>query len=102
MKSIRPGWRFLALHGTLILLLAAVFTSFDARTPVAQAATIGSSFTREISSAGTSSFAAAASGTAGIAWPEFAGVETDQGVQPYNGSIVDRSHSRGIGHDSPP
>jgi hypothetical protein len=100
MKSLTPRWRFLALHGTLILLLAAVFSSVDARTPVAQAATTGSSFTRDISSAGTTSFAAAASGADGIAWPEFSGTETAQGAPPYTGSIIDRSHSRGTGHGS--
>lgn len=100
MKSNKSKWRLLALNGTLILLLAAVFTTVDARTNIAQAASAGGSFTREISSAGTSSFAAAAYGTDAIQEPEISGVETDQGAAPYGGTIIDRSHSEGVGHGS--
>src|SRR5258707_819698 len=100
MKSIKSKWRLLALNGTLILLLAAVFTPVDAHTTAAKAASSGGSFTREISSAGTSSFAAAATGSDAIQEPEISGVETDQGAAPYGGTIIDRSHSRGTGHGS--
>lgn len=99
MKSIKSRWRFIAVNVTLVLLLSAVFTSVDAHTSIAHAAG-GTSFTRDISSSGTSSFQAAAYGTTDPAWPEFTGGDNDQGPAPFNGTIIDRSHSRGPGHGS--
>lgn len=99
MKSMKSRWRFLAINVTLIFLLSAAFSFASAPASVAHADS-GSSFTRDISSSGTTSFAASSYGTDELAWPEIAGVETDQGAAPYNGSIIDRSHSRGEGHGS--
>src|SRR5258707_2055675 len=101
MKSIKSKWRLLALNGTLILLLAAVFTTVDAHTTAAKAASSGGSFTREISSAGTSSFAAAATGSDAIQEPEISGVETDQGAAPYGGTIFIAAIQGALGNDLP-
>ncbi|HEX7733878.1 MAG TPA: hypothetical protein VF458_03420 [Ktedonobacteraceae bacterium] len=99
MKSMKSRWRFLAINVTLIFLLSAAFSFASAPASVAHADS-GSSFTRDISSSGTTSFAASSYGTDELAWPEFAGTDSDQGAAPYNGQIVDRSHSQGTGHGS--
>src|SRR5205085_3123915 len=56
----------------------------------------GGSYTRHISSAGTSSFTSASDGTSDPAWPEFVGsTDNNPGPAPYNGSIFNRSQSQG-------
>jgi len=55
----------------------------------------GVSFTRQIPSAGTTSFTSAPAGTTDPAWPEFAGTsDNNPGPAAYNGSIVNRSQSQ--------
>jgi hypothetical protein len=66
-------------------------------TQVASAA--GGGFTRQIASAGTSSFASAPDGTTDPAWPEFAGAtDNNPGPAPYNGSIFNHSQSQNASH----
>jgi len=67
--------------------------SLSTFTQLASAA--GGGFTREIPSAGTSSFATSPNGSTDPAWPEFAGAtDNNPGPAPYNGAIFDRSHSQ--------
>ena len=91
MKSIKLRWQRIAMHGTLILLLSLMFAGLGMRTPAPVAHADTSSFTRDISVFGTSSFAAAPSGTTDPAFPEFAGTDDDEGPVPFDGQIVDRS-----------
>ncbi len=99
MKSIKARWRFFAVNVTLAILLTLTFTTVNAQTHIVHASS--PSFTREISSSGSTSFAASSYGTDELAWPEFAGTDDDAGAAPYNGPIVDRSHSGGAGHGWP-
>src|SRR5579859_3332473 len=80
-----------------VLVLPAMFfgTITSARTAYAD----GGSFTRLISSVGTSSFTSTSDGTSDPAWPEFAGAaDNNPGPAPYNGSIFNRSDSQGSPH----
>jgi len=71
--------------------------SISTFTQVASAA--GGGFTRQIASAGTSSFASSPDGTTDPAWPEFAGAtDNNPGPAPYNGSIFNRSQSQSASH----
>src|SRR5215470_16153604 len=71
--------------------------SISTATQVASAA--GGQFTRQISSAGTSSFSSTSDGTTDPAWPEFAGAtDNNPGPAPYNGSIFNRSLSQSASH----
>jgi hypothetical protein len=95
VKSILSRLRLGAVICVLTLMLPAV--SLSTITQVASAA--GGGFTRQIASAGTSSFASASNGTDGVQWPEFAGAtDNNPGPAPYNGAIFDRSQSQSASH----
>ena len=94
MKSVRSKLTVIALIGALTVALPAV--SAGTATKVAAD---GGGFTRQISSAGTTSFQAATSGTDQVQWPEFPGqVDNTAGPAPYSGTIVNRSQSKGNGN----
>jgi hypothetical protein len=82
------------------IIVAVVFMTALVVVPAGAAPALsGGSFTRSISSSGTSSFKSGPSGVDGLQWPEFAGGETDEaGPAPYGGNIVDRSQSTGTSH----
>jgi hypothetical protein len=91
VKSIILKLRLVAVIGALTLVLPMI--SISTATQVASAA--GGQFTRQISSAGTSSFASSPGGTTDPAWPEFASAtDNNPGPAPYNGSIFNRSQSQ--------
>jgi hypothetical protein len=83
---------------SLVMIMTIMATFFVVQTRGARAAAGSIGSTREISSAGTSSFASAPAGTGVLQWPEFVGQSSsDSGPAPFNGSIVDRSKSHGAG-----
>src|SRR5438876_4194105 len=93
VKSTKSRLRLGTIIGILTILLPAIFVSTFVHVAVARAA--GASYTRLISSAGTSSFASASNGTSDPAWPEFAGAtDSNPGPAPYNGAIFNRSQSQ--------
>src|SRR5260370_34938762 len=95
MKSILLRLRLGAVICILTMMLPAI--SISTFTQVASAA--GGGFTRQIASAGTSSFASTPDGTTDPAWPEFAGATNNNpGPAPYNGSIFNRSQSQSASH----
>jgi hypothetical protein len=89
MKSIVLKWKPVVFHSMLILLLSGMFAGMSARTPLAHADT--SSFTRDISISGVSSFNSAPSSVSDPVFPEIAGVDDGQGEAPFGSAIVDRS-----------
>jgi hypothetical protein len=95
MKSIISKWKPFVIHSALIVLLSAMFVGASARAPLAHADS--SSFTRDISISGVSSFNSAPSSVSDPVFPEIAGVDDDQGETPFGGAIVDRSQDQGPG-----
>ncbi len=98
MKSILSRLRLGTLIGVLTIVLPVIFSSTV--TQVAFAKASGSQFTRQIPSAGTTSFTPTSLGGAeGPQWPEFAGaMDSGPGPAPYNGAIFNRSNSQGNSH----
>src|SRR5260370_28935357 len=95
MEAILLRLRLGAVICILSMMLPAI--SISTFTQVANAA--GGQFTRQISSAGTSSFASSPNGTTDPAWPEFASAtDNNPGPAPYNGSIFNRSQSQSASH----
>src|SRR6266699_6603952 len=91
-KRSRLGVAF-SLFSLVAIIGGLLITGMLQRHSAAHAA--GSQFTRQIPSAGTTSFTPTSDGTTDPAWPEFAGAtDNDPGPAPYNGSIVDRSQSQ--------
>jgi hypothetical protein len=84
----------LPVIGFLLAVLSVVgFVGLSVRA-APQAAGVGS-FTRQIASGGTSSFAAVSEGADGIESPEFRDVgESEAAASPFAGTIVNRSHSK--------
>src|SRR6266566_5491350 len=80
----------------VIMTIMATFSLVHTRGVHAAAA---GGVTREITSAGTSSFASASAGTGGngVQWPEFVG-QSGSGPGPAPGSIVNRSQSQPHGN----
>jgi len=100
VKSIKSRWRprtIICILTIAVLALPAMFFSSFASVRTAHAA--GGSFTRQIPSAGTSSFSSTSDGTTDPAWPEFAGAtDNNPGPAPYDGSIFNRSQSQSASH----
>jgi hypothetical protein len=95
MKSILLRLRL----GAVICILTVVLPAIAIGTGTQVASAAGGGFTRQITSAGTSSFASAPDGTTDPAWPEFAGAtDNNPGPAPYNGSIFNRSQSQNASH----
>jgi hypothetical protein len=93
ISRLRPRTIIYVLTIAVLTLSAMFFGSF---TSVRTAHAAGGSFTRQIPSAGTSSFTSTSSGTTDPAWPEFAtAVDNNPGPAPYGGTIADRSNSQG-------
>jgi hypothetical protein len=82
-----------SMFALIAIISGLLITGVVQRSQGAHAA--GSQFTRQIPSAGTTSFTQTADGTTDPAWPEFAGAtDNNPGPAAYNGSIVDRSQSQ--------
>src|SRR6266571_2489682 len=91
-KRSRLGVAF-SLFSLVAIISGLLITGTLQRHSAAHAA--GSQFTRQIPSAGKTSFTPTAAGTTDPAWPEFAGTtDNNPGPAAYNGSIVDRSQSQ--------
>jgi len=93
ISRLRPRTIIYVLTIAVLTLSAIFFSSF---TSVRTAHAAGGSFTRQISSVGTSSFTTTSAGTNDPSWPEFAGaIDNNPGPAPYSGSIFNRSQSQG-------
>jgi len=83
---------------SLVMIMTIMATFFVVQARGAHAVARSTGVTREISSAGTSSFASAPAGTGVLQRPEFAGQSgSNSGPAPFKGSIVNRSHSHRAG-----
>src|SRR5712692_2172814 len=94
MGNVKRSMLYCMSSLAIIMTIIATFSLVHTREVHAAAA---SGVTREIPSAGTSSFAAASTGADGLQWPEFVG-QSGNGPGPAPGSIVNRSQSQPHGN----
>ena len=94
MGNVKRSMLYCMSSLAIIMTIIATFSLVHTRGVHAAAA---SGVTREIPSAGTSSFAAASTGADGLQWPEFVG-QSGNGPGPAPGSIVNRSQSQPHGN----